>query len=79
MTSLTGNACLGPDPIGATIAEPARSSWPKVVRKFREKLRRHRQLHDLEGLDDRLLADIGITRGQVGREAERFYWALFMA
>jgi uncharacterized protein YjiS (DUF1127 family) len=36
-----------------------------------------RQRGLLEGLDDRMLADIGITREQAEREARKPFWRVF--
>jgi uncharacterized protein YjiS (DUF1127 family) len=35
---------------------------------------RSRQRHDLRRLDDRLLADIGVSRAASAREAEKLPW-----
>jgi uncharacterized protein YjiS (DUF1127 family) len=45
--------------------------WPAALRRMRE---RWRQRQDLRELDDRLLRDIGITREQARREANKSFW-----
>ena len=39
--------------------------WAKAIERIRGRIRRRRELSDLVALNDRLLADIGITRDQV--------------
>lgn len=36
----------------------------------------HQQRQELQGLDDRMLADIGLTRQDVQRESARGFWDL---
>lgn len=38
--------------------------WLKAIERIRGRIRRRRELRDLVALNDRLLADIGITREQ---------------
>ena len=50
-----------------------------AVRLFRVVLAwndRSRQRHDLRRLDDRLLADIGVSRAAAAREAAKLPWAV---
>ena len=52
--------------------------WPKwpsgVWRRFRHARELRRQRRALRELDDRQLADIGITREQALREANKLFW-----
>lgn len=59
-SSSAGNAADGP-------------RWLKAIERIRGGIRRRRQLMDLVALNDRLLADIGITREQVDA-ARKAYW-----
>lgn len=36
----------------------------------------HQQRQELQGLDDRMLSDIGLTRQDVQRESTRSFWDL---
>jgi uncharacterized protein YjiS (DUF1127 family) len=47
--------------------------WLKAVERIRGRIRRRRELRDLVVLNDRLLADIGITREQADA-ATKAYW-----
>jgi uncharacterized protein YjiS (DUF1127 family) len=47
--------------------------WLKAVERIRGRIRRRRELRDLVALNDRLLADIGITREQADA-ARKAYW-----
>jgi uncharacterized protein YjiS (DUF1127 family) len=61
-----------------SLAHPCRCSgyepydWGGV---FRTWLQRSRQRRTLAELDDRMLRDIGLTRSQAQREAERPFWS----
>ncbi len=80
MSAQSGHAGFGPALIGTpATAAPAHSSWSTWIERLCKALRHRRQLRDLVELDDRLLADIGVTREQALREAARPYWALVMA
>lgn len=48
-------------------------SW--ALAKLQDGLARRRQLKVLATLDDRLLADIGLTREQVKAECEKSLWS----
>lgn len=75
MSTQSGHALLSPAPDGAEATHaPARLAWLRAIGHFREKLRRSRQLQDLVELDDRLLADIGITRERALSAAKKAYW-----
>lgn len=54
---------------------PGTLQWTKVVGRVRAGLRRWRQLRDLTELDDRLLADVDITREQAIRAARKASWS----
>ncbi|NWG24662.1 MAG: DUF1127 domain-containing protein [Pseudorhodoplanes sp.] len=52
------------------------AQWPwlvtairKAIEAFRAEWQRRRTLRELQELDDRMLADVGLTRGQVGYPA----------
>ena len=47
--------------------------WMKAIDRIRGRIRRRRELTDLVALNDRLLADIGITREQADA-ARKAYW-----
>ncbi len=53
--------------------EPAREGWGLVAlwRRWAERIRQRRALAEL---DDRLLADCGLTREEVRREIEKPFW-----
>jgi len=52
-------------------ALPIHYRWWMTVRGWTE---RQRQRHALAALDDRLLADIGVTRYEVAREVAKPFW-----
>jgi uncharacterized protein YjiS (DUF1127 family) len=67
------------DRIFATL--PRASDRPSLVGRIQAILEavetwlsRRRQRLDLAGLDDRLLADIGLTRADVARETAKPFW-----
>jgi uncharacterized protein YjiS (DUF1127 family) len=47
--------------------------WLKAIDRIRSRIRQRRELRDLVALNDRLLADIGITREQA-EAARKAYW-----
>lgn len=62
--------CILSRPDGRTEASTGRRWW-RTLRTWTD---RRRQRAALARLDDRLLADIGITRGQAAFEAARPFW-----
>lgn len=50
------------------------SSWERMVRRIGEWQRRSRSRHELEGLSDATLRDIGVTRCDVHREIHKPFW-----
>ncbi len=52
--------------------------WPDWLYRLRRRVAarhdRRRQMRALLALDDRLLADIGISREQALREARKWFW-----
>jgi len=71
------NPTTADQPMGARLADQSsggawsRPGWWRIVRIWTE---RQRQRHALAALDDRLLADIGVTRYEVGREVAKPFW-----
>ena len=61
-------------PIGEAVAAPAEIGLLKVIERVRDRFRRRRQLELLVELDDRLLADIGVTREQAERAVRQLDW-----
>jgi uncharacterized protein YjiS (DUF1127 family) len=51
-----------------------RAGWRALVRMAKQAWRNAVTRRELVGLDDRMLADIGLARGQALREADRFPW-----
>ncbi len=49
-------------------------SWEQVMRRIGEWQRRSRSRQELEGLSDATLRDIGITRCDAHREANKPFW-----
>lgn len=49
-------------------------SWDQVVGRIAEWQRRSRSRHELEGLSDATLRDIGITRCDAHRELQKPFW-----
>jgi len=65
------------------VAQPAgRTEWPRwpkaiglfAVAVLREWCRRSRERTQLASLDDRMLRDIGVTRGEVLAEINKPFW-----
>lgn len=62
-------------PIGTETSEtPASVALQHAIRRLRKILRQRRQLRHLVELDDRLLADVGVTNEEALREAEKSLW-----
>ncbi len=51
-----------------------RRQWRAAIERLPRLCDRCRQRQDLLELDDRLLADLGLTREQARREAEKPFW-----
>jgi uncharacterized protein YjiS (DUF1127 family) len=51
-----------------------RFNWNQVARRIGEWQRRSRSRHELEGLSDAALRDIGITRCDAQHEAQKPFW-----
>jgi uncharacterized protein YjiS (DUF1127 family) len=49
-------------------------SWMDTVRIWSARSRERRALRELAELDDHFLKDIGVSRGQVLREAAKPFW-----
>jgi uncharacterized protein YjiS (DUF1127 family) len=71
MSTQSAEACLFPYS-AESVAAPACPTWLRPLGRIRENLRRRRQLQDLIDLNDRLLADIGITREQLLKAAKAY-------
>lgn len=61
--------------IAAPLPQRTWPEWPRIVwRWFCQALERRRQRHALLDLDDRQLADIGVSREQALRESNKLFW-----
>lgn len=60
------------DGSGATLWDRARTAWTRLARMHRAAETRR----ELGTLNPRLLSDIGVTRAEAEREAERWPWDL---
>lgn len=49
-------------------------NWDQIVRRIAEWQRRSRSRQELQGLSEATLRDIGITRCDVQREANKPFW-----
>lgn len=49
-------------------------NWDDIARRIGEWQRRSRSRHELQGLSDSTLRDIGITRCDAQREAHKPFW-----
>lgn len=67
--------CVCGPATAAVSTPPAHASWRQLTGHIWRQLKWRRQRHDLAGLDDRLLADIGVTRAQARHEACKPFWA----
>lgn len=70
--SPTRPATLATQPLVAML----RDAWRDFRRAYTIALRAEASRHHLRRLDDRMLADIGITRAQARSEADRKPWPL---
>ena len=64
------------DPLGFSQRRARRASLWGLLRVFWRWHERSRQRHQLAALDDHMLRDIGLTRGQATQEAARPYWPI---
>ncbi len=60
----------------ARTAAPVRTGWSALTQVFGAMLRARHTRRLLAEMDDRLLADIGVDRGQAHMEASRPIWDL---
>jgi uncharacterized protein YjiS (DUF1127 family) len=68
-------ACTSDRIVGSTVStDTLRPRENKIVQTLRMWLWRSRERHALGRLDNRLLADIGISRDQAMREAVKLFW-----
>lgn len=64
-----------PQAVGRRVAGPSLRHVLSVVRKVLQQWgRRRRERAELARLDDRMLRDIGITRGDVWHEISKPFW-----
>ncbi|WP_193142576.1 MULTISPECIES: DUF1127 domain-containing protein [unclassified Meridianimarinicoccus] len=61
-------------PVSCTCALPRQSRRLSLPGLFQAVRAAHRQRRALQQLDDRMLADVGITRAQAEQEAARLVW-----
>jgi uncharacterized protein YjiS (DUF1127 family) len=66
---LSGDAHLQQD---SSSSPPA--SWIDIVRTWFARSRERRDLSEFAGLSDHFFKDVGISRGQVLREAAKPFW-----
>lgn len=57
-----------------TMNRPRNLGWDQIARRIGEWQRRARSRQELQGLSDATLRDIGITRCDVQREANKPFW-----
>ena len=48
--------------------------WDELSHCLSEWWQRQRSLHELETLDDAILRDIGLSRGELGFESSKPFW-----
>ena len=67
--------CTTPQGVGRRVAGPSLRQVLSLVRKILKQWgRRRRERAELARLDDRMLRDIGITRGDVWQEISKPFW-----
>lgn len=71
INSSSPHACNCPSTLTHSLPGPLLSSPHQIVRRWWQ---RARQRHALRDLDDRLLADIGVSRAAANQEAARIFW-----
>ena len=65
-----------PQAVGRRVAGPSLRPVLSLVRKMLQQWRRRRRERaELARLDDRMLRDIGITRGDVWQEINKPFWS----
>lgn len=58
---------------GAILCRSAAETWTEAVNHIARAAERYRQRRDLQALDDHLLKDVGLSRGDVERECRRLF------
>lgn len=79
MSTHIGHVHAPSAPLGEAVAASGKFGLLKAIEHIRDRLRRRRQLQCLAELDDRLLADVGVTREQAMSAARRADWYLCIA
>jgi uncharacterized protein YjiS (DUF1127 family) len=74
MSDLVVEASVPPEHAGPTLREELRSRPFEWVHAVSTWIARRRQRRALIALDDRLLADIGVSREQALRQAAKPFW-----
>ena len=72
--STTRQLAYQPTKLLPTLAQAAAAYLHAGTAALASWLRHRRERHQLAGLDDQLLRDLGLTRGDVAREYDRPFW-----